>query len=83
MGESTIGLPARSEPPPSGGRSLLRRISQVDEIGVIGALIVLIVLLALLVPDTFLTFAPPGGRLQVANPGWYTEASKSVPASHA
>src|SRR5918995_1690369 len=55
MGESTIGLPARREPPQSEGRSLLRRIGQVDEIGVIGALIVLIVLLALLVPETFLT----------------------------
>ncbi|MDF3018052.1 MAG: putative transporter permease protein [Thermomicrobiales bacterium] len=55
MGESTIGIPVRDEPPQSGFRSLLRRVGQVDEIGVIGALIVLIVLLALLVPDTFLT----------------------------
>src|SRR5215207_7531295 len=55
MGESTIGIPVRDEPPQSGLRSLVRRIGQVDEIGVIGALIVLIVLLAVLVPDTFLT----------------------------
>src|SRR5215212_7114685 len=55
MGESTIGLPVRDEPPQSRVRSLLRRIGQVDEIGVIGALILLIVLLALLVPETFLT----------------------------
>ena len=55
MGESTIGLPVRDEPPQGGLRSLVRRVGQVDEIGVIGALIVLIVLLAVLVPDTFLT----------------------------
>ena len=55
MGESTIGIPVRDEPPQGGPRSLLRRVGQVDEIGVIGALIVLIVLLALLVPETFLT----------------------------
>jgi ribose transport system permease protein len=55
MGESTIGLPVREEPPQRGLRSLARRIGQVDEIGVIGALIILIVLLAVLVPDTFLT----------------------------
>ena len=55
MGESTIGIPVRDEPPQGGLRSLVRRVGQVDEIGVIGALIVLIVLLALLVPDTFLT----------------------------
>jgi ribose transport system permease protein len=55
MGESTIGLPVRDEPPRGGLHSLVRRVGQVDEIGVIGALIVLIVLLALLVPETFLT----------------------------
>src|SRR3712207_4145599 len=55
MGESTIGLPARREPPQSEGRSPLRRIAQIDEIGVIGALIALIALLSLLVPETFLT----------------------------
>src|SRR3712207_5100154 len=55
MGESTIGLTARREPPQSEGRSPLRRLGQIDEIGVIGALIVLIALLALLVPETFLT----------------------------
>jgi ribose transport system permease protein len=55
MGESTIGIPVRDEPPQSGPRSLIRRIGQVDEIGVIGALIILIVLLALRVPETFLT----------------------------
>jgi ribose transport system permease protein len=55
MGESTIGLPVRDEPPQSRVRSPLRRIGQVDEIGVLGALVVLIVLLALLVPSTFLT----------------------------
>ena len=55
MGESTIGLPARGEPPRGGIRALGRRVSQIDEIGVIGALVVLIVLLALLAPETFLT----------------------------
>src|SRR5829696_2862439 len=55
MGESTIGIPVRDEPPQGGLRSLVRRVGQVDEIGVIGALIILIVLLALRVPETFLT----------------------------
>jgi ribose transport system permease protein len=55
MGESTIGIPVRDEPPRGGLRSLVHRVGQVDEIGVIGALIILIVLLALLVPETFLT----------------------------
>jgi ribose transport system permease protein len=55
MGESTIGIPVRDEPPRGGLRSLIRRIGQVDEIGVIGALVILIALLALLVPETFLT----------------------------
>ena len=55
MGESTIGLPARGEPPQGGIRAIGRRVGQVDEIGVIGALAVLIVLLTLLVPDKFLT----------------------------
>jgi len=55
MGESTIGIPVRDEPPSGGFRSLIRRVGQVDEIGVIGALVILIVLLALRVPATFLT----------------------------
>lgn len=55
MSESTLGLPARDEPPPNPLRALGRRISQIDEIGVLGALIVLIVLLTILVPDKFLT----------------------------
>ena len=55
MSESTLGVPARDEPPRSALRSLWRRVSQIDEIGVLGALVVLIVLLTLLVPDKFLT----------------------------
>jgi ribose transport system permease protein len=55
MGESTIGVPVRDEPPQGGFRSVVRRVGEVDEIGVLGALIILIVLLAVLVPDTFLT----------------------------
>ena len=55
MGESTIGVPVRDEPPQGGFRSAVRRVGEVDEIGVLGALIILIVLLAVLVPDTFLT----------------------------
>src|SRR5687767_4285083 len=55
MGESTIGLPVRDEPPQGRLRSVVRRVGEVDEIGVLGALIILIVLLAVLVPDTFLT----------------------------
>ena len=50
MGESTVGLPTRGEPPSGGFRSVARRIGELDEIGVLGALIVLVVLLALLVP---------------------------------
>jgi ribose transport system permease protein len=55
MSESTLGIPARDEPPRGGLRGLGRRVGEVDEIGVIGALIVLVVILALLVPQTFLT----------------------------
>jgi ribose transport system permease protein len=55
MGESTLEVPVRDEPPERGLRSVTRRIGEVDEIGVIGALVVLVVLLAALVPETFLT----------------------------
>jgi len=54
MSESAINVPVRDEQP-SGGRSVLQRLLQIDEIGVIGALVVLIVLLSVLAGDKFLT----------------------------
>ncbi|MEZ4561240.1 MAG: ABC transporter permease [Thermomicrobiales bacterium] len=54
MSESAIKVPVRDEQT-GGGRSVLRRLLQVDEIGVIGALVLLIVLLSLTAGDKFLT----------------------------
>lgn len=54
MSESAINVPVRDERP-STGRSVLRRLLQVDEIGVLGALVVLIALLSVLAGDKFLT----------------------------
>ena len=39
MSESAINVPVRDEQP-SGGRSIVQRLLQIDEIGVIGALVV-------------------------------------------
>ena len=38
MGESTLGLPVRDEPPHRRVRAATQRVGQIDEIGVIGAL---------------------------------------------
>ena len=54
MSESAINVPVRDDQP-SGGRSILQRLLQIDEIGVIGALVVLIALLSILAGDKFLT----------------------------
>jgi ribose transport system permease protein len=54
MSESAINVPVREEQP-GGGRSVVQRLLQIDEIGVIGALVLLIALLSILAGDKFLT----------------------------
>ncbi|MDQ2653599.1 MAG: hypothetical protein M3Z20_11230, partial [Chloroflexota bacterium] len=54
MSESAIDVPVRDEQP-GGGRSIVQRLLQIDEIGVIGALVLLIVLLSATAGDKFLT----------------------------